>query len=69
MVIEPGSIHYVQMFYGICILDTLVCFGFFTIIDDFSLKILNLEKVNFFAKINYYLLDKIARSTNILPVN
>lgn len=44
-------------------------FCFFTIIDDFSLKILNLEKDNFFAKMNYYLLDKIARSTNILPVN
>lgn len=70
MVIEPGSIHYVQIFYVICF--NFIFFrnaSFFTIIDDFSLRFLNLEKVNFFAKINYYFLEKIARSTNILPVS
>lgn len=62
----PNVLCYVL---ALSFLDTPVFFLFFTIIDDFSLKILNLEKVNYFAKINYYLLRKIARSTNILPVS
>lgn len=64
----PNVLCYVL---ALSFLDTPVffLFFFFTIIDDFSLKILNLENVNYFAKINYYLLKKIARSTNILPVS